>query len=75
MSTPAWLNRRKETPSDVISLINTARLNSCWIFHYKSQKAKIVDKLKANKKNKLYGFYFFYWLWLFNSGISDVSEC
>ncbi len=38
MSAPAWISRNKLTPSDVISIIKTAKVNGCWIFHERNQK-------------------------------------
>ncbi|MFZ4262107.1 hypothetical protein ACFRAE_08690 [Sphingobacterium sp. HJSM2_6] len=48
MNTPAWLNRKKKTPSHVISLINNARVNGCWIFHEKSQKFYTPDEFEKD---------------------------
>jgi len=28
-----WLQKRKEIPPDVFSIIKSARVNGCWIFH------------------------------------------
>lgn len=32
-----WNQRKKEIPSDIASIISTARVNNCWIFYEKSK--------------------------------------
>lgn len=48
MQSPAWLNRRKETPSDVLSLIKDAGVNGCWIYYEKKQLFFTPDEFEMN---------------------------
>jgi len=48
VSAPAWINRNKQTPSDVVSLIKTARVNGCWIFHERRQRFYTPDEFEEN---------------------------
>ncbi|WP_447768356.1 hypothetical protein [Sphingobacterium faecium] len=34
---PAWLDKKREIPTDVRSLINLARENNCWIYEQKTR--------------------------------------
>ena len=46
MSAPAWISRNKETPSDVVSIIKSAKVNGCWIFHERNQKSYTSEEFE-----------------------------
>lgn len=48
MTTPAWINRNKQTPSDVLSLIKTAKVNGCWIYYEKRQLFYTPEQFEEN---------------------------
>lgn len=48
---PEWLNKKKETPGDVISLFNLAKLNNCWIYHNRTRIFYTPDEFLENWKH------------------------
>ena len=42
----AWTQRKKEIPSDMASIISTARVNNCWIFYEKGKHFFTPDELE-----------------------------
>lgn len=48
MVAPAWINRNKETPSDILSLIKTAKVNGFWIYYEKRQLFFTPEEFEEN---------------------------
>ncbi|WP_400263082.1 hypothetical protein ACFX5U_08440 [Sphingobacterium sp. SG20118] len=59
---PAWLDKKREIPSDVRALTNLARENNCWIYHIRTRIFYTPDEFMSQ------------WTLLYTEGMKGLSN-